>query len=337
MTQPNTAQIIEIQTQTPRLPLEKHLGDFWGTFGGAENSQSATELSESDTPKAGGDMRKKILHKLEQADLRNKKGRENALKLISSDNGIRLIHDTAQANNGNRDQYVDGLLALIEQYDCGAACSARAICGAASREGLTANMLEKHLWPVMIKLGVVLKLSEKSSRWEVAENIGKHENALLRKARILFDVSDERLELRRQQIKAQDEARLLIIAKKQATLAQKRKQLAMTAANASGEAARITETLPDDQSTGAFMKQNMIPMVVMGLFAIVMVGGLLSGEDTSDNSAQSQNVEWAGMSNTATAQVNYGQQPDNQWQQPLPAETTTQDSVWAAPTEEAQQ
>ncbi len=320
----NSAQIIKIPTQTPGKSLENRMGGFWGAFGGLKNNQNRAIQPKTNHPEKHLDVRKKLINKLEQANLRNKKGKENAHKLICSDNAIRLIHDAAQASGGERDQYVDGLLALIEQYDCSAACSARAICGAAAREGLTANMLEKQLWPLMIKLGIVLKLSEKSSRWETAEKIGKYENPILRKARILLDVSDERLELRRQQSKAADEARLVVIAKKQVALAQRRKQLAMTAANAATEAARITETLPEDQSMSAWIKGNLLPLVVVSLFAVVIVGGLLSGDNNPGNSPDQQ---WATLNNSPATPVN----PE---QLPLTQEATAYESVWSAPTQQ---
>ncbi len=333
----HTAQILTIPTPNPAQQRKNRMGGFWGTFGGLKNTQNPDYSSLNDSLGNHVDVRKKLISKLEQADLRNKKGKEQAHKLICGDNAIRLIHDAAQANNGNHDHYVDGLLALIEQYDCSAACSARAICNAAAREGLSANMLEKQLWPLLIKLGIVLKLSEKSSRWESAEQIGKQENPILRKARILFDVSDERLLLRKQQEKAADEARLLIIAKKQTALAQKRKQLALTAANAATEAARIAETLPEDQSTGAFVKNNLLPLVIVGLFAVVVIGGVLSGENTPGNSPTPENVQWSTLGNSGQQPVNPSQQPLTTQGQPLTTPATAYESVWSAPLEEKPQ
>ncbi len=323
----HTAQILTISTPNPAQQRKNSKGGLREALGGVNFKHFLTKSPSESEGDFNEDIRHKMLLKLEKSDLRNKKGRENAHKLICSDNAVRLIHDAAKASAGDRDQYVDGLLALIEQYDSGATCTIRPICSAASREGLSANMLEKHIVPLMINLGIILRLSERACQWEIAERIGKKENPILRKARILFDVSDERLLLRKQQEKAADEARLLIIVKKQTALAQKRKQLALTAANAATEAARIAETLPEDQSTGTFVKNNLLPLVVVGLFAVVMVGGVLSGENTPGNSPAPENIQWSTLGNS-------GQQPVNPSQQPLTTPATAYESVWSAPQEE---
>ena len=69
----------------------------------------------------------KLLAALEQDDLRNKKGREAIHSLIIKSHSVRLISDTVKANNGSREQYVNGLLALVNHYDGGASVSIRTL------------------------------------------------------------------------------------------------------------------------------------------------------------------------------------------------------------------
>lgn len=292
------AQLFDPSTaKTAQNPI----GGFWGTFGGLFPAQNEAHLSETDTPTPNELMHQKIKHGLERADLINKKGIESAHKLFISDTGLRHIADAVKANQGNRDQYIHGLLSLTQQYDSGAACSLRNICQAAANEGLSTNLLETKIAPILIELGIILRHSEKSSQWQHADKIGKHEQPWLKTAKSLLDVSDERLELRRQQSKAADEARLLDIAKKQALLAQQRKQLAMNAANAAAEAERIAATLPEDKSTGTWVKGNLMPLVIIGLFGAVMVNGLTQGTGTPGNSP----------STLPTAMATFGNNPVN--------------------------
>lgn len=289
--------------KTPQNPI----GEFWGTFGGLFSAQNEADLSETDSVSTTHFMHEKIIQGLDRTDLRNKKGIAAAHKLFISEQGLRHIADAVKAHQGNRNQYINGLLNLTQQYDSGAACSLRAICQAASSEGLSTNLLETKIAPILIELGIILRHSEKSSQWQHAEKIGRQEHQWVKAAKSLLEVSDERLELRRQQTKAADEARLLDIAKKQAALAQQRKQLAMNAANAAAEAERLSATLSEDKSTSAWVKGNLMPLIILGLFSAVMVSGLTQGTGTPGNSP----------STPPTAIASFGNNPDNPTSTPV--------------------
>lgn len=320
-----------INTQSSDAPTQKTpqnpIGDFWGTFGGLFSAQNDEVLTETDETQAHKSMHEKIRIGLEQTDLRNKKGIEAAHKLFISESGLRRIADAVQANNGNRDQYINGLLQLTQQYDSGAACSLRTICQAAANEGISTNLLETKIAPILIELGVILRHSEKSSQWQHADKIGKHEHEWFKAAKSLLEVSDERLELRRQQLKAADEARLLDIAKKQAALAQQRKQLAMNAANAAAEAERITATLPEDKSTGAWVKGNLMPLVILGLFSAVIVSGLTQGTGTPGNSPSTPSTALATFGNNPVNSVSTLVNPNDKLPQPTFAAIAPQEAA----------
>ncbi|WP_020396675.1 hypothetical protein [Thiolinea disciformis] len=312
-----------ISQKQPQNPL----GDFWGAFGGLFPAQNAANLSENDSTVLSSAVHQKIRNGLEQVDLRNKKGIEAAHKLFMSEIGLRHIADAVKANQGNRDQYISGLLNLTQQYDSGAACSVRAICQAAAIEGLSTNLLETKIAPILVELGIIVRHSEKSSQWQAYDRIGKHESQWLKTAKALLEVSDERLELRRQQAKAADEARLLDIAKKQLALAQQRKQLAMNAAHAAAEAERITATLPEDHSPSTWMKSNLMPLVIMGLFGAVMISGLSQGTGTPGNSPSTPSTELASFGNNPVNPASTPANPHDKLPKPTFTTAMTQEAA----------
>lgn len=309
-------------------PIKTHqnpIGEFWGTFGGLFSAQNEADLSETDSVSTTHSMHEKIIQGLDRTDLRNKKGIAAAHKLFISEQGLRHIADAVKAHQGNRNQYINGLLNLTQQYDSGAACSLRAICQAASSEGLSTNLLETKIAPILIELGIILRHSEKSSQWQHAEKIGRQEHQWVKAAKSLLEVSDERLELRRQQTKAADEARLLDIAKKQAALAQQRKQLAMNAANAAAEAERLSATLSEDKSTSAWVKGNLMPLIILGLFSAVMVSGLTQGTRTPGNSPSTPSTELATFGNNPNNSASTPANPNDNLPKPTFAAVAPQE------------
>lgn len=225
----------------------------------------------------------KLLAALKQSDLRNQKGREAIHSLIIKSHAVRLISDHVKAHNGNREQYVSGLLALVNHYDCGASVSTRTLATQAAGEGLSATFLETKLIPLLIELGVIIRLSEKSYKWQIAEKIGT-KPSLLEYLKPVLDVESTQA-LRKQQANAANEARLLELARKQALIAQQRKQATMQALNAAQEAERLAASLPATPKTRVeWAKANLMPLVIMALLGAVVVGGVMQPTGTPANS-----------------------------------------------------
>lgn len=239
-------------------------------------------LSESQT------VQEKLLAELKKADLRNQKGRESIHSLITQPHSVRILSDTVKAHNGNREQYVSGLLALVNHYDCGASVSTRALATQAACEGLSATFLETKLIPLLVELGVIVRISEKSYRWQIAEKIGT-KPTLLAYLKPVLDIESTQA-LRKQQAVAANEVRLLELARKQALLAQKRKQTTMQALNAAQEAERLAASLPTTPKTSLdWAKSNAMPLVIMALLGAVVIGGILQPTGTPANSPQLAN------------------------------------------------
>lgn len=227
----------------------------------------------------------KLLAELKKADLRTQKGREAIHNLIIKAHAVKLISDHVKANNGNREQYVSGLLALINHYDCGASVSTRSLATQAAGEGLSATFLETKLIPLLIELGVIIRLSEKSYQWQIAEKIGT-KPTILEYLKPVLDIESTQA-LRKQQAIAANEVRLLELAKKQALIAQRRKQTTMQALNAAQEAERLAASLPVMPKTSLdWAKSNAMPLVIMVLFGAVVIGGMLQSTGTPANSPQ---------------------------------------------------
>jgi hypothetical protein len=93
--------------------------------------------------------------------------------------------------------------------------------------------------------------------------------------------------LRKQQANAANEARLLELARKQALIAQSRKQATMQALNAAQEAERLAASLPVAPKTPFdWAKANAMPLVIMVLLGAVVIGGILQPTGTPANSPQ---------------------------------------------------
>ncbi|MBK8454119.1 MAG: hypothetical protein WAQ53_07975 [Thiofilum sp.] len=227
----------------------------------------------------------KLLAELKKADLRNQKGRDAIHSLIIKSHAVTLISDHVKANNGNREQYVSGLLALVNHYDCGASVSTRTLATQAAGEGLSATFLETKLIPLLLELGVIIRLSEKSYKWQIAEKIGT-KPSFLEYFKPVLDIESTQA-LRKQQATAANEARLLELARKQALIAQSRKQATMQALNAAQEAERLAASLPATPKTPFdWAKANAMPLVIMVLLGAVVIGGILQPTGTPANSPQ---------------------------------------------------
>ena len=231
----------------------------------------------------------KLLAALEQDDLRNKKGREAIHSLIIKSHSVRLISDTVKANNGSREQYVNGLLALVNHYDGGASVSIRTLATQAACEGLSATFLETKLIPLLVELGVIIRLSEKSYQWQIAEKIGT-KPSLLAYFKPVLDVESTQA-LRKQQALANQEAHLLELARKQALIAQKRKQATMQALNAAQEAERLAASLPaTEKSPMEWVKGHSMALVILCLLGVAVVGGIVQPTGTPANSPQMTSI-----------------------------------------------
>ena len=225
----------------------------------------------------------KLLAELKKADLRNLKGREAIHHLIIKSHSVRLISDHVKAHNGNREQYVNGLLALVNHYDCGASVSTRTLATQAAGEGLSATFLETKLIPLLIELGVIIRLSEKSYKWQIAEKIGT-KPSLLEYLKPVLDVESTQA-LRKQQANASNEARLLELARKQALIAQQRNQATMQPPNAAQEAERLAASLPVAPKTRLdWAKSNAMPLTILVLLGAVVLGGVMQPTGTPANS-----------------------------------------------------
>ena len=245
----------------------------------------------------------KLLAALEKADLRSQKGREAIHKLIMRAESIRTLSDTIKASSGDRKQYTAGLLALVKLYDCGASVSTRTLCTQAATDGLAVNMLESKIVPLLVDLGIILKLGEKSYQWQTAELIG-NQPGLLDALKSSFEVTPAKAALRAAQDAAHDEALKLRVTQKQAAIANKRKATALQAVNASQEAERIAASLPTNEGGAAgWAKQNPTLIIVALLAGIVAIGGQMSGESTQGN----LNVQMATL--PTTAQIMTGGNP----------------------------
>jgi hypothetical protein len=227
----------------------------------------------------------KLVAELNKSDLRNQKGREAIHSLIIKAHAVKLISDTVKAHNGDREQYVSGLLALVNHYDCGASVSTRTLATQAAGEGLSATFLETKLIPLLVELGVIVRISEKSYRWQIAEKIGT-KPTLLAYLKPVLDIESTQA-LRKQQAIAANEVRLLELARKQSLLAQKRKQTTMQALNAAQEAERLAASLPTTPKTSLdWAKSNAMPLAILVLFLAVVIGGVLQPTGTPANSPQ---------------------------------------------------
>ncbi|WP_020560536.1 hypothetical protein [Thiofilum flexile] len=230
-------------------------------------------------------VQEKLLAELKKSDFRNQKGREAIHCLIIRPSAVHLISDHVKASNGEREQYVSGLLALINHYDCGAPVALREVCTLAATPDFSANLLQTKLIPLLVELGIILKLSERSYQWQIAEKIG-HKASLWEYFKPLLDVEHTQA-LRKQQANAANEARLLELARKQALLAQSRKQAAMQALNAAQEAERLAASLPTSPKTRlSGVKANLMPLLIMLLLGVVAVGGILQPVGTPANSSR---------------------------------------------------
>jgi hypothetical protein len=230
-------------------------------------------------------VQEKLLAELKKADLRNVKGRESIHSLIIKPHAVKLISDTVKAHNGDREQYVSGLLALVTHYDCGAPIALRDVCTQAATPDFSANLLQTKLIPLLVELGIILRLGERSYQWQIAEKIGT-KPTLLAYLKPVLDVESTQA-LRKQQAIAANEVRLLDLAKKQALIAQKRKQTTMQALNAAQEAERLAASLPVTPKTSMdWVKSNAMPLTILVLFSAVVIGGLIQPQGTPANSPQ---------------------------------------------------
>ena len=233
-------------------------------------------------------VQEKLLAELKKADLRNQKGRESIHSLITQPHSVRILSDTVKAHNGNREQYVSGLLALVNHYDCSASVSTRALATQAACEGLSATFLETKLIPLLVELGVIVRISEKSYRWQIAEKIGT-KPTLLAYLKPVLDIESTQA-LRKQQAIAANEVRLLELARKQSLLAQKRKQTTIQALSAAQEAERLAASLPTPPKTSLdWAKSNAMPLTILVLFLAIVIGGVLQPTGTPANSPQLTN------------------------------------------------
>lgn len=231
------------------------------------------------------DIQLKLLAALHKADLRNQKGREAIHALLIKDYAVKRLSDHVKANNGDREQYVSGLLALINHYDCGAPIALREVCTLTATPDFSANLLQTKLIPLMVDLGIILRLGERSYQWQIAEKIGT-KPTLLEYFKPVLDIESTQA-LRKQQAIAANEVRLLDLAKKQALIAQKRKQATMQALNAAQEAERLAASLPVTPKTSLdWAKSNAMPLVIMVLFGAVVIGGFMQSTGTPANSPQ---------------------------------------------------
>lgn len=231
-------------------------------------------------------MQEKLLSALEKNDIRNEKGRKAAANLIMKPESIHIIADAIKASSGDRKQFTAGLLALVKLYDSGASVAIRALCTQAATDGLTVNMLETRIIPLLVELGIILKLGEKSYQWQAFDKIGT-KAGLLDNFKAMLEVTPEKLALRAAQDRATDEARLLTITKKQAAIANNRKATALQAVNASQEAERIAATLPKGNPGAAgWITQNPGIAISLALVLVVVVGGKMTNDNTGSNTVQ---------------------------------------------------
>jgi hypothetical protein len=230
-------------------------------------------------------VQEKLLAELKKADLRNQKGRESIHALLIKPHAVKLLSDHVKAHNGDREQYVSGLLALVNHYDCGAPIALREVCTLAATPDFSANLLQTKLIPLLVELGIILRLGERSYQWQIAEKIGT-KPTLLAYLKPVLDVESTQA-LRKQQAIAANEVRLLELARKQSLLAQKRKQITMQALNAAQEAERLAASLPTTPKTSLdWAKSNAMPLTILVLFLAVVIGGVLQPTGTPANSPQ---------------------------------------------------
>jgi hypothetical protein len=155
----------------------------------------------------------------------------------------------------------------------------------AATPDFSANLLQTKLIPLLVELGIILRLGERSYQWQIAEKIGT-KPTLLAYLKPVLDVESTQA-LRKQQAIAANEVRLLELARKQSLLAQKRKQITMQALNAAQEAERLAASLPTTPKTSLdWAKSNAMPLTILVLFLAVVIGGVLQPTGTPANSPQ---------------------------------------------------
>lgn len=248
------------------------LAQVWHTQKGEEMNNETLEEMQSD-----------LLEALGNDELLNKKGLKAISSLIKSDESRAVIRHTIKSSGGDNQQYAEGLKVLIAQYNSSTAFSTRSLCENAATDKVSRRFLEERVIPLLVELGIIIKAGEKSYHWQAWDKIGC-KPGLMDVCKSWFETTPEKQALRKQQAQAADEARMLQLARKQSALAHQRKTALLNAANAQSEAHRIESTLPPEpENMGDWAKTKAMPLAIIGLLAVVVVGGMLSGENTPGN------------------------------------------------------
>ena len=244
-----------------------------------------------------------LLDALDRDEILNQKGTSAIVKLIKGDTARATIRHAIKSTGSDKAQFVEGLKALLSQYNSSAAFSVRSLCELAATDKTSRRFLEERITPLLAELGVICKTGEKSYHWQAWDKIGATPG-LLDALKSSFEVTPAKAALRAAQDAAHDEALKLRVTKKQAAIANKRKATALQAVNASQEAERIAASLPTNEGGAAgWAKQNPTLIIVALLAGIVAIGGQMSGESTQGN----LNVQMATM--PTTAQIMTGEKP----------------------------
>ncbi len=272
------------------FPFSTGLAQVWHSQKGEVMSNTALETMQLD-----------LVEALENDELINGKGMVSIAKLIKSDTSRAAIRHAIKSSGGDNQQYAEGLKVLIAQYNTSASISTRSLCDGASTSKVSRRFLEERIVPLLVELGIIIKAGEKSYHWQAWDKIGSKPGMLEAYIKPLFDTSETKQALRKQQAQAADEARMLQLARKQSAIAHQRKAALLNAANAQSEAQRIESTLPPEQeSMGQWAKSKAMPLVIIALLGVVGVGGMLSGENYPGNTPATLAVDTATTRQTTT-------------------------------------
>lgn len=214
-----------------------------------------------------------LLEAIDNDEILNQKGTNAIVKLIKGDAARATVRHAIVSTGSDKGRFVEGLKAVLAQYKSGASISVRTLCDDAAIEGSSGKTLERNIIPLLVELGIIIKVGERSYHWQAAELIG-NKPGLLDALKASLANTPEKLAVKAAADRAYAEKRKLAADTKRETYALRRKEAAIRTQAAIQQADELAAANPTPASWLDSVKANPLPVAFVLLLAVGIVSSM---------------------------------------------------------------
>jgi hypothetical protein len=250
------------------------LRDSLGTVKGTAKSKAEDTIMDKTAPESLDGMQKELLEALDNDELLSAKGKKAIVRLIKSDESRATIRHTIKSSGLDKHQYIAALQSVLMHYSTSQQVIARAAC-----EEAGGKWAERHVMPLLVELGIIVRVGDRSAHWQAWDKIGCT-TTLLDKCKAALELTPaQRAAAAASDALYAERKKLETITKQEATMKQQAAALARIAAERD-KLATLAAANPTNPTMWDKAKQH--PAAV-ALVAVLLAGLVFSKSKTIDD------------------------------------------------------